>query len=76
MPQWEYRKCNLGDTPPRADDVDLLNAAGKEAWELVVITVNGIAYLKRPLGAAAAVPEASPRPAPRRRASPPGDAER
>lgn len=75
MPQWEYSKCNLGDARPRTDDIDLLNAAGKEGWELVVITINNLAYLRRPLGGSAPAAEPPPRPAARRRALPSRDAE-
>jgi hypothetical protein len=46
MAQWEYREINLNDLP-QCDDVGVLAAAGKEGWELVAITDNGIAYLKR-----------------------------
>ena len=35
--EWEYRKI----------DLNLLNAAGAEGWELVGITSNNFAYLKR-----------------------------
>jgi hypothetical protein len=45
--QWEYLQVDLGDLQQGHDDVDLLNDAGNEGWELVAITVNGIAYLKR-----------------------------
>ena len=49
MPRWEYRKIYLSDVPPRADEIDLLNAAGNDHWELVAITNNSVAYLKRQL---------------------------
>jgi hypothetical protein len=47
--QWEYRKLNLNDLPRKTDDVDLLNGAGEDNWELVQITANNIAYLRRPM---------------------------
>jgi DNA-binding protein H-NS len=47
VPEWEYRKIDLNDRPRKTDDVDLLGDAGKEGWELVQITANDIAYLKR-----------------------------
>lgn len=53
MPQWEYAKRDLNNAPPRTDDIDLLNDAGKGGWELVTITVNNVAYLKREMEAAA-----------------------
>lgn len=73
MPQWEYRKRSLSDVPPRADDIDLLNAAGKEGWELVVITSNNLAYMKRPVADPAAAPSPPARQAPRHRPTPPKD---
>jgi hypothetical protein len=51
MPRWEYRKIYLSELPQRTNELDLLNGAGKEGWELVAITVNGVAYLKRPIEA-------------------------
>jgi hypothetical protein len=49
MPQWEYTKIHLGAAPPKGDDIDLLNDAGQQGWELVFITSNNVAYLKRPI---------------------------
>jgi len=46
---WEYRKIALNDHSSRSDDIDLLSALGEEGWELLTITANNIAYLKRPL---------------------------
>jgi len=46
--EWEYRKIDLNQQHPRRDDLDLLNVAGGEGWELVGIMNNNIAYLKRP----------------------------
>jgi hypothetical protein len=47
MPQWEYTTVDLSKLPPRTDEIDLLNDAGEGGWELVTITINGVAYLKR-----------------------------
>jgi H-NS histone family protein len=47
--EWEYRKIGLNQHGPRGDELDLLNAAGGEGWELIAITSNSIAYLKREL---------------------------
>jgi hypothetical protein len=47
MPAWEYRKIDLGDLARNTSDLDLLDKAGEEGWELVVITSNNIAYFKR-----------------------------
>jgi H-NS histone family len=50
MGQWEYRKLDLSVAPRRGDAISTLNMAGSEGWELVSITQNGIAYLKRHAG--------------------------
>jgi hypothetical protein len=47
MPRWEYRKIDLNNVPRKTDDMDLLNDAGAHGWELVSITANNVAYLKR-----------------------------
>jgi hypothetical protein len=47
MPEFEYEKVDLNYIPRKGDDIDLLDELGEEGWELVVITVNNIAYLKR-----------------------------
>ena len=49
MTEWEYRKIDLSQQHPRRDDLDMLNAAGADGWELVGVTSNNIAYLKRPI---------------------------
>ena len=49
MARWEYTKIHLSELPRQGDDVDLLNDAGNNGWELVGITNNNIAYLKRPI---------------------------
>jgi hypothetical protein len=49
MPQWEYSKIDLNNVPAKASDLDALDDAGKDGWELVGITANNIAYLKRML---------------------------
>jgi hypothetical protein len=43
----EYSKGDLNDLPRKTEDIDLLNHAGAEGWEVVTIMSNGIAYLKR-----------------------------
>jgi hypothetical protein len=48
MAAWEYRKIDLNDPPRETTDLDLLDKAGADNWELIAITVNCIAYLKRP----------------------------
>jgi len=47
MAKWEYRKLDLNDLPRGSDDVGVLNRVGGEGWELVAITPNNVAYLKR-----------------------------
>jgi len=54
---WEYRKIALNQLSAKTADVDLLNDAGEEGWELVVILPNNIAYLKREMGEAISVTE-------------------
>ena len=49
VPEWEYRKIDLNQHRPQVDELDMLNAAGADGWELVGITSNNIAYLKREL---------------------------
>jgi hypothetical protein len=51
MPQWEYTKLDLNNVPAKSSELDVLDDAGKDGWELVGITANNCAYLKR------AVPE-------------------
>jgi hypothetical protein len=50
MSEWEYRKIDLNDLPRKMQDIDLLNAAGGEGWEVITIMPNNIAYLKRQIG--------------------------
>jgi DNA-binding protein H-NS len=47
MTNWEYRKIALNQLSPKTADVDVLNDAGDEGWELVAILPNNTAYLKR-----------------------------
>ena len=44
---WEYMKISLNQLSAKTEDVDALNGAGDEGWELVAILPNNIAYLKR-----------------------------
>jgi hypothetical protein len=45
--EWEYRKIDLNGLSNSVQDIDLLNDAGKDGWELVAIMPNYMAYLKR-----------------------------
>ena len=47
MRRWEYLKLSLTDVPRRGDETFVLNSAGNEGWELVTVTGNGLAILKR-----------------------------
>jgi hypothetical protein len=49
MAEWKYRKIDLNDPPSGKSDVDLLEKAGEDGCELVLIMPNSIAYLKRPI---------------------------
>jgi len=59
MPKWEYLVIDLSDLPRRTGEMDLLNDAGVNGWELVSLTSNNKAYLKRQVaepGATSAMP--------------------
>ena len=56
MQQREYTKIDLGGGSTKLDDIDILTRAGNEGWELVAITINNTAYLKRPVATATARP--------------------
>jgi DNA repair photolyase len=58
MSQWEHHKIDLNNVPRKTDDIDLLNDAGDQGWELVTITTNSMAYFKRQLEDPAPVPAA------------------
>jgi hypothetical protein len=45
--EWEYKKIDLNQQRTGSDELEMLNAAGANGWELVGITSNNIAYLKR-----------------------------
>ena len=69
MPQWEYSKIDLNNVPTKSSDLDSLDDAGKDGWELVRITANNFAYLKRSLDdAAAAAPARAKQPVRRKTA--------
>jgi hypothetical protein len=48
MPQLDYRKINLNDLPRKSEDIFFLIDADDDGWELVAITRNIFAYMKRP----------------------------
>ena len=47
MPEWEYATIDLNDLPRDTQEIDLLNDAGRQGWELIAIIANKMAYLKR-----------------------------
>jgi DNA-binding protein H-NS len=50
MRTWQYKKVDLNTAPALKDDIDILDTAGQDGWELVTIQPNGVAYFKRQLG--------------------------
>lgn len=69
MAQWEYDKIDLNNVPAKVGELDLLNDAGKDGWELVAITANNMAYMKRRLDdVAPTLEERSPTRSTRRKA--------
>jgi hypothetical protein len=42
-------QIDLNNVPRKSDDIDLLMDAGNDGWELIAITPNNIAYMKRRL---------------------------
>ncbi len=46
MPEWQYTRSTSTNCRERPD-IDLLNDAGEAGWELIAITSNNVAYLKR-----------------------------
>jgi hypothetical protein len=57
MHQREYQKVDLNDVTRKHDEIDILNDAGKDGWELVTITTNNMAILKRQVPEPAAAPK-------------------
>lgn len=47
MLAWQYQQLDFKQLPPRVSEIDALNRAGEDGWELVAITVNNLAILKR-----------------------------
>ncbi|MDX2205104.1 MAG: hypothetical protein NW223_20310 [Hyphomicrobiaceae bacterium] len=75
MTKWEYERIDLNNLGRTETDIDVLNGAGAQGWELVSINSCNIAILKRAVAApaptratkssAAAAPAASAPAAPR-----------
>jgi hypothetical protein len=47
MVRWEYHALDLADLPGRVNEVEMLNKAGEDGWELIAIVANHVAYLRR-----------------------------
>jgi hypothetical protein len=47
MVRWEYLTIDLAYLPARSNDIDVLNDAGEQGWELIAIMSNHVAYLRR-----------------------------
>jgi hypothetical protein len=58
--RWEYLMINLAYLAARTGEVDVLNDAGEQGWELIAIMTNNVAYLRRPKDDSAHVPEQLP----------------
>jgi hypothetical protein len=56
--QWEYRTVVLSTQPAGTLEVDLLNELVRDGWELVCITLNGVAYFKRAIAPPKRAPSA------------------
>jgi hypothetical protein len=49
MVRWEYLTIDHAYLPARTGEVDLLNDAGGQGWELITIMSNHVAYMRRPI---------------------------
>jgi hypothetical protein len=47
MVRWEDLTLDLAYLPAKTNDVDVLNKAGEDGWELIAIASNHVAYLRR-----------------------------
>lgn len=47
MSEWEYMKVDLNNAARKEDDINVLNRFGKDGWDLVAVTSNNMAYLKK-----------------------------
>lgn len=53
MIRWQYMTIDLGARTRKESEVDLLNRAGEQGWELVGITPPLTAWMRRPQESAA-----------------------
>lgn len=58
--KWEYQKIDLNTLRRNETELDVLNAAGAEGWELVAVDMCNMAILKRGVPAAKAARASSP----------------
>lgn len=49
MREWEYQILDLNDRSTRSTELDTLNRAGRAGWEMIALTLTGLAYMKREL---------------------------
>lgn len=68
MTKWEYEKIDLNTLSRHESEIDALNLAGSNGWELVAINNCNVAIMKRSVTAAKApratvAATAAPRPA-------------
>ena len=61
MPQWEHLVVDLNTISAKSSDVALLDQLGQERWELVSITSNKMAYMKRKVDELPPAPKRAPR---------------
>jgi len=70
MPQWQYREVHLSD-PRQTWAVEFLNKVGEQGWELIAISTNNVAYLRRQIEDPAHLPATPLSAASRRRKTAP-----
>lgn len=47
MTKWEYERIDLNTLPRHESEIDVLNVAGANGWELVSINSCNVAIMKR-----------------------------
>lgn len=52
MTKWEYEKIDLNSLSRHESEIDALNLAGSNGWELVSINTCNVAIMKRAVAAA------------------------
>lgn len=48
MVRWQYKTIDLGARSWKESEIDLLNRAGEQGWELVAITPPLVAWMRKP----------------------------